>query len=281
MSSEKIFEELVRKQSSPSENGKYSTIPFRTCRDIADGLGMTYRDAEIAALRLGVCPSRYERSIGTIGIEGQIKLLESRVAVAGLGGLGGLIADLLARAGVGHLILIDGDDFSESNLNRQILCTEADLGRGKAEVAFERASAINDAIDVEVIGLYIESDEDAEYFLSSADLVVDALDNNKTRKIVSDRCKKNNIPFVHGAIAGLWAQAGVFYPTDRTPWDTIEDLPDKGAELETGNPPFTPAFCAAVQVALAVEVIAGMGDVKGGVLRWYDLCDWGIEMVGM
>ena len=271
MEREKIFRELIERESHSPEGAGYKVVPFRTCRDIASGLGMTYREAEIAALRAGVCPSRYERSMGTIGLEGQIKLLESHVAVVGLGGLGGLITDLLARAGVGHMVLIDGDDFSENNLNRQILCTEADIGRGKAEVAFERTSAINDALDVEVIALFIESGEDAEYFLSSAELVIDALDNNKTRKIVSDYCKKKKIPFVHGAIGGMWAQTAVFGPDDKTPWDAIPNLPDKGVEQQTGNPPFTPAFCAAMQVALAIETITGIGDAKQGMLNWYDL----------
>ncbi len=176
MDREKIFRELIAREARPIEGRDYAVIPLRTCRDIASGLGMTYREAEIAALRMGVCPSRYERNMGTIGLAGQIKLLESHVAVVGLGGLGGLIADLLARAGVGHMVLID--------------CVESDIGRGKAEVAFERTSAVNDALDIEVIALYIESEEDAEAFLSSAELVVDALDNNTARKIVSACCTR-------------------------------------------------------------------------------------------
>ena len=83
---------------------------------------------EIAALKQGVIPCRYLRNIGTIGPDGQIKLLQSTVAVVGAGGLGGTAIELLARQGVGHLIIIDNDRFAEQNLNRQIMSREGNLG---------------------------------------------------------------------------------------------------------------------------------------------------------
>ena len=83
-----------------------------------------------------------------MGIDGQARLLSSTAAVVGAGGLGGLIIELLARFGVGRLILIDGDTFTEDNLNRQLLCREGDLGRKKIERAVERVREVNSAVEV-------------------------------------------------------------------------------------------------------------------------------------
>ena len=272
--SEARFRAAIGAAAKFEEGRAYATIALFDLREIADECGMGWREAEVEALRFGVCPVRYARNLGTVGIEGQIKLLESRAAVVGLGGLGGLTSELLARAGVGHLILIDGDDFAESNLNRQLLCTEQELGQGKAAAAMARISAVNDAVVVETIGQYIASDEDAETFLASADLAVDALDGNDARRIVSRFCRRARIPLVHGAIGGLWAQAAIFGPDDpntKAPWDADENLPDKGEEQDTGNPSFTAAFCASLQTAMAVQIITGVGSIRTGVLHWFDL----------
>jgi Dinucleotide-utilizing enzymes involved in molybdopterin and thiamine biosynthesis family 2 len=271
---------LIRAEAHKPLDGNYLVVPVAACRALGRSFGMTPAEAEIAALASGVCPARYERNLGTIGLAGQRKLLESRAAVVGLGGLGGLLAELLARVGVGRLILVDGDEFSENNLNRQLLCREEDIGRNKAEAAFERVRAVNMALDVDVAAVFLEDEGDAHSLLMGADIVLDGLDNNKTRKIVSDYCRKASIPFVHGAIGGMWAQAGVFLPEDRTPWEA-EDVPDRGVEISTGNPPFTPAFTAALQAALAVEVLTGIADVKHGVLHWFDLGNMTMQRLEM
>jgi len=78
-----------------------------------------------------IIPTRYLRSLGTVGWDGQKKLLEATVVIIGAGGLGGWIIEGLARMGVGHLVVVDGDVFEENNLNRQLLCTEGSLGEAK------------------------------------------------------------------------------------------------------------------------------------------------------
>lgn len=250
--------------------GDYAVVPFACCREVADRAGVSWRAMEIFALEHGLCPSRYERSIGTLGLGGQKKLLESCVAVVGCGGLGGLIVELLARAGVGHLLLADGDTFSDNNLNRQLLCAESDIGRGKAEAARARVLAVNAALEVEAFDCYID-EKNVGACLRGASLVVDALDNNSSRMVALEECRRLGIPFVHGAIGGFWAQIGAFFPGDRTPWDDMKDVPDKGVELATGNPPFTPAFAASLEVSLALRILSGVGEIEGGVLHWCDL----------
>jgi len=261
-----------RLRERAKDAGDYAVVPYAWCREVADMAGVSRRETEIFALKRGLCPSRYERSIGTLGLDGQRKLLEASVAVAGCGGLGGVIVELLARAGVGELILIDGDVFSDNNLNRQILCAESDIGRGKAETARERALAVNGVVQTKALRCYID-EENAGECLAGASLVMDGLDNNRSRMIVLRECRERGIPFVHGAIGGFWAQVGVFFPGDRSPWDGMTDSPDKGLELTLGNPPFTPAFAASLQTALALGILSGVRDAAGGVLHWCDLSE--------
>ncbi|HET89732.1 MAG TPA: HesA/MoeB/ThiF family protein, partial [Chloroflexi bacterium] len=108
--------------------------------DLARQYDASIREVELAALEEGVVPWRYVRNVGTMGVAGQSTLLHSTVAVVGLGGLGGYVVEALARAGVGRLMLIDGDRFEEHNLNRQILSSEARLGQAKADVARRRVA---------------------------------------------------------------------------------------------------------------------------------------------
>ena len=132
-----------------SRHGDVLTVSLSVCREAASLSGLSVREAEIAALRGGLCPARYERTIGTFGLEGQARLLESSAAVAGCGGLGGWITEILARAGVGRLILIDGDVFDENNLNRQLYATEENIGEPKAAAAAERVRQVNSGVTAE------------------------------------------------------------------------------------------------------------------------------------
>ena len=259
---------LLKQQTE--DRGGYPIVSHLRCREIAAQVSLGVREVEIAALEGGLCPSRYERNMGTIGPAGQIKLLHSRIAVLGCGGLGGYIIEMLARSGVGALTLVDGDAFSDSNLNRQLLCTEDNNGKNKAIAGVQRVASINSAIEARACAEYFR-DENGDELLRGCDLVLDALDNNKSRLSALRACAKMEIPFVHGAIAGFWGQVGVFYPGDTTPWTDSEALPDKGVELQTGNPSFTPAFIAALEVAEAIKIITNAGKPLRHQLLWFDL----------
>ncbi len=125
-------------------------------RQLSFESGLSLKEIQLAALKEGLTPQRFERNMGTLGREGQIKLLRSTVAVAGCGGLGGLIIDLLARSGVGMMHIADGDTFAPSNLNRQILSSEEHLGKEKAATAAERVRSINEALEVRLFGGYLD-----------------------------------------------------------------------------------------------------------------------------
>jgi len=107
------------------------------CR-IAGELGLSRQQVGIAAVSQHIIPTRYLRSLGTVGWDGQKKLLEATVVIIGAGGLGGWIIEGLARMGVGHLVVVDGDVFEENNLNRQLLCTEGSLGEAKTGALKDR-----------------------------------------------------------------------------------------------------------------------------------------------
>lgn len=147
--------------------------------------------------------SRYSRQevLPQIGKVGQERLGKARVAVVGLGALGSVAASLLARAGVGHLRLIDRDVVELSNLQRQALFTEADLDRPKAVVGRERLVAVNSEITIEAFAKDVNV-VTAEGLLTGVDLLLDGTDNMETRLLVNDVCLKHGLPWVYaGAVA--------------------------------------------------------------------------------
>ena len=261
------FAEMIKARAADKDGLR--VVPFFACREAARECGLSPREAEIEALKNGVCPSRYMRSIGTLGLEGQAKLLSSRAAVVGCGGLGGWIVEMLARIGVGELVLIDGDVFEDNNLNRQLYCDERDLGMAKAEAAARRVEQINNVVLAMPHVSFIDEHNGPE-LLAGCNVAIDALDSNKARRAVLSACRGMGIPFVHGAIAGYYAQTCVCYPGDKPLWDR-DDAPDKGVETETGNPTFTPPFIAAVEVAETVKILADLDGKLKNTLLWYDL----------
>lgn len=251
------------------DRGAYLTVPFMKCREASALFGMTPREAELCALEAGLCPSRYERNIGTFGLGGQAKLLSSCAAAVGCGGLGGWIVEMLARAGVGRLILIDGDAFGDNNLNRQLYCDEENLGAQKAEAAAARVLRINGAVETSVHAEYINA-ENGESLLAGADIAIDALDGNAARSAAFAASSRLGIPFVHGAVAGFCGEAAVFRAGDRPIWE-LTGAEDKGAEQKTGNPPFIPPLIAAAQAAEAIKILAGLGGELRHSMLWFDL----------
>ena len=155
----------------------------------------------------------FKRTEMLLGEEAMEKLAAARVAVFGIGGVGGYVVEGLARSGIGALDLIDSDLVEESNLNRQLLCTENELGREKAVVAAERIHAINGNVEVEPVVTYLGEANAAALFYG-ADCVVDCLDNLEARFWAAHACQNLGIPIVYGAIAGWFGQVCTVYPGD-------------------------------------------------------------------
>ena len=200
------------------------------------------------------------------------KLADSRVAIFGIGGVGGYAVEALARSGVGEFDLIDDDKVCLTNLNRQILASEENLGLSKSKVAARRVSEVNGAVRAE--GRQCVFDEfTAEGILEGCDLAVDCLDNLHTRRVLFSECRTRGIPVVSGAIGGFWGQVGVAMPDERNLSEFLSGATDRGLETETGNPAFTPAVVAALECAQAVKLLTGKGRLLNDRLLWMDLSE--------
>lgn len=182
----------------------------------------------------------------------RLMLKNSRVCIVGCGGLGGYIAELLIRLGVGKIIAVDGDKFDESNLNRQILCTLDTIGKSKAEAVAQRAALIDYSVEVTAVTEFLNADN-AEDILKDCDLVLDALDSIEARRTLHEACRKLEIPMVFGAIGPWHIQYGVVMPSSEM-FSNIASSPDYHGETMLS---FVPAFCASCQVNEAVKLLTG------------------------
>lgn len=146
---------------------------------------------------------RYRRQLvlPEIGAAGQQALSESRVVIVGVGALGCVTADLLARAGVGHLRLVDRDVVELTNLQRQTLYSEDDLDLPKAEAAAARLRAVNGSIDIEAVSKDVHA-SNVVSVLQDADLIIDGTDNLETRYLLNEAALDAHRPFVYGGAVG-------------------------------------------------------------------------------
>jgi molybdopterin-synthase adenylyltransferase len=234
-------------------------------------------------IAMSIEPERYARNFDTLTRAEQAKLASARVAVLGLGGLGGGVSEMLARTGVGHLTLIDGDVFEPSNLNRQLLSTEDLLGTAKALAAQKRIRAVNSTVQVKAIHQY--ADKDTLYdMIKNADLVVDCLDSIISRFMLQDAAKKAQIPLVAGAIAGVSGQVTVIFPQDKG-YELIygkrEHLPAKGIESRTGNISYCALMVAALQASECIKVLLNRGDILRNRLLIMDLWSNSFEVMDL
>jgi len=214
---------------------------------------------------------RYARQISMEGFgqKAQDQLASSCVAVVGIGGLGSPACQYLAAVGVGKLILVDDQKVEESNLNRQVLHFEEDarLPRYKVESARIKLKALNSEIMIEALPMKIE--EDNVYVLENADLVLDCLDNPKSRYILNRHCLSKRIPLVHGAVEGAAGHVFTVVPG--------------GPCLRCAFPKLTPRYkpvpvlgaaagvIGCMQAMEAIKLITGMGETPDGRALFFDL----------
>jgi molybdopterin/thiamine biosynthesis adenylyltransferase len=267
--STRAFAEAVERHVKEIEGIR--TLPIPRLDEVAAEHGLSRLQVEIAVLKLGILPLRYLKNYGTVGLEGQVILLSSTVAVLGLGGLGGYVVEGLSRMGVGRLVLADGDVFCEHNLNRQVLSGEGNLGQSKVQVCAERVRRINRAVEVS-IHPYYATRENLSQWLAGVDVVVDALDRLPTRLMVQEVAAKVGVPMVHGAIAGWVGQIMTVFPGDPGLRVLYGDgpVPEQGAEVEQGCPPASPMMVAAWQVHETVKILLDRGDLIRGRMLFLD-----------
>ncbi|MES9857531.1 MAG: molybdopterin-synthase adenylyltransferase MoeB [Sedimenticola sp.] len=220
---------------------------------------------------------RYSRQImlPSIGFEGQERLLQSRVLIIGMGGLGSPIAMYLAAAGVGALVLVDFDKVDLTNLQRQIIHTTDMIGELKVESARKSLHRINPECQIETISRLLERDELAVE-VAKADLVIDGTDNFATRFMVNDVCVAEKRPLVSGAAIRMEGQVSVFSGKPGDP--CYRCLYGSSAEVEetcSENGVLAPVvgIIGSVQATEAIKLLTGTGEPLTGRLLLLDALD--------
>ncbi len=212
---------------------------------------------------------RYDRQIimRDFGEEGQEKLKNAKIVVAGSGGLGSPSSIYLAAAGVGTIRIIDRDKVELSNLNRQILHWDKDIGKNKVDSAAEKLHQLNKEIKIEAINENIDENNVSE-LIDGFDVIVDAMDNLETRYLLNKTAINNRIPFIHGAIYGLEGRAMTVIPGKSACLGCIY----KGTVPKEKFPVLgvTPAVIGCIQATEAIKYIAGIGKLITDRLLVYD-----------
>ena len=219
----------------------------------------------------------------------QERFKDAKITVIGCGGIGGETIEMLARMGIGELILVDKDAYDLSNLNRQTLATIKDLGLVKSEVAAEKVRLINPYVKTTTFNEHIDQ-TNIDKVIADSDIVIDALDNVLTRVIVSRKAKEKGIPYIHGAIHGTMGQITVFLPNSDKTYEEMFNLPSIDKELDdetiealknvtSGVPPVigpTPNLIGCLEAFEAYKIITGVGKVTvAPKILTFDLMDLG------
>ncbi len=219
----------------------------------------------------------------------QQRFKDAKITVIGCGGIGGETIEMLARMGIGELVLVDEDAFDLSNLNRQTLASIADLGLDKSAVAAEKVRLINPYVKVTTFNEHADQ-TNIDKIIGDSDIVIDALDNVLTRVIVSRKAKEKGIAYIHGAIHGTLGQITVFLPNSDKTYEEMFNLPSIGKELNdetiealknvtSGVPPVigpTPNLIGCLEAFEAYKIITGVGKVTvAPKILTFDLLDLG------
>ena len=210
---------------------------------------------------------RYKRQILLFGEEGQERLKEARILVAGAGGLGSPAAIYLAVAGVGTLTLVDSDVVDRTNLNRQILHADRDIGEKKIVSAREKLEELNPDISVRAIDARID-ERNAGKLVGRSDGIVDAMDNYPTRYLLNRIALAKGIPLFHGAIRGMYGQATTIIPGKTPCLACIFPKPPPAEVFPVVG--VTPGLIGTVQATEVLKFLLGMGELLAGRLFLWD-----------
>src|SRR6056297_3140687 len=228
---------------------------------------------------------RYSRHVimDDVGPEGQRDLLDAAVLVIGAGGLGSPAIQYLAAAGVGRIGIADDDAVERSNLQRQVIHGDADVGRPKVDSATEFVAQLNPDVDVETHETRVTS-ENIDALLAEYDLVVDGSDNFRTRYLVNDACTLAGVPVTHGAVFQFEGQITTFSGDDAAPCYRclFPEAPPAGTVPDcetTGVLGVLPGTVGCLQATEAVKLLLGRGDPLEGRLVVYDAMDMSFETV--
>jgi molybdopterin/thiamine biosynthesis adenylyltransferase len=265
---------VSRKISDPAGR-EVEIIEDAKALEVVRKCGCSVHDLYIEALSQGIYPYRYLRNREGISLKEQLQLAKTRVAVIGAGGLGGHAILLLARLGIGRLVVVDHDVFDETNLNRQALCSQQALGKSKAEEAARVVGTINPGVEVFAHRARLDLSTGAE-MLAGSDVIVDALDNVPDRFLIEKVAGKLNVPLVHGALAGFEGQLMTILPEDPGlkylyGHEGANGDTSKSPEAILGVPALMPSFMATLQVMEVLKIVFKRGRIFRNVMVYMDL----------
>lgn len=227
---------------------------------------------------------RYSRQLALpeVGAAGQARLKSSSVLVVGAGGLGTSAAVQLASAGAGRIGLMDDDAVELSNLHRQFLFTEDDVGRKKSEVLAERVARVNPNVRVSPYPVRLDSDNAID-FIGAYQVVVDATDNLPSRYLINDACVLLTKPDVYASAQAFEGQASVFHPPGGPCYRCVYPEPPSPESVrsceETGVMGTVTAVMGALQATQAISLILGKGSALVGRLMVFNALDSSFDEV--
>ena len=226
---------------------------------------------------------RYSRQIMLegIGYDGQLKLRDARICVVGVGGLGTPIVSQLTAMGVGHLRIIDRDVVELSNLHRQTLYNDSDIGQVKVEAATKKLKAMNPNVDIEPLPVSV-NENTAPKIVKDCDVVIDGLDSVMARYALNDACLQLKIPYVYGGAIGLLGSVCTIIPNETAclrcifPSLADDDMPTCSTE---GIHPSVLSIIAGTEVSEAVKIVTGQKPRLLNKLLYFDLADLTFDII--
>lgn len=225
---------------------------------------------------------KYSRQIllEKFGTEGQKLLMKKKVLVVGIGGTGGLISQLLVRGGIGTLLISDTDTVSISNIHRQLLFTEKDIGKRKMDIAYRYLKSINS--DTEVIPVEEKIDgENIEKYVMGVDLVMDGTDNFLSRYIINDACVKHNKPWIYSGVLATYGTVMPIIPGKTACLRCLMRDPPKReySTSEMGILNSIPSAIASMAVSLAYRILLGYSIESA--IYYYDGWNLSLERINI
>ena len=255
-----FFSPYIRARYQAKSSGNTQEIVFVGLEGLrlwAASQALTLRAAMIYLLGQNIWPERFRRNFGLVTAEEMTRLLQSRALVLGCGGLGGHVAELLARSGVGSIRLVDNDVFDESNLNRQRFCSESMLGQRKVCVVRNGLADIASHVETEAFEL-VADEGNLPDLVAGMDVALDCLDNISAKTALERAALAAGVPFVHGSVlreegfcyanSGLQAHLEELYPQGQSDSEL-------GQARREGVGTLAPASVACLMAKLALRAI--------------------------
>lgn len=256
------------------DGNKISVLTVRAVEAFSKAEGTPFIEIEKAALEQEILPERYVRNFSLISMQNQYKLLNSKVFVVGLGGLGGYVTEELARLGVGTVVGADGDFFEPTNLNRQLNATMDFLGEKKAKRTERRLRTVNPTVKFICVDHFLRGDALIDY-AKHVDIVVDCLGGLDNRLDLQHAASVCGVPLVTAAVAGLSGYVGTVMPGKTGPAELLGS--GGAAEDVLGTPAPAVAMAASLQVNEVLKVLCWNKPSES--FLFYDLMDMNFENV--